>query len=125
MQKLATDPYWAGGFFYPALYLYMYLHLLAVGVEMDLGVLSATGANNLPTAVEKAQEFIAFGTSYLGHNTPPFKKLFFKVYGIHIHMPMIVQCVVSYADCQSIGAVSHRIKLHIRFLIGNRIFLYG
>ena len=49
----------------------MYLHLSAVGVEVDLGVLSTSGANNLPAAFEKAQQFIAFRTSYLGHNTPP------------------------------------------------------
>ena len=49
----------------------MYLHLSAVGVEVDLGVLSTSGANNLLAAFEKAQQFIAFRTSYLGHNTPP------------------------------------------------------
>jgi len=32
----------------------MYPYLLAVGVEMDLGVLSATGADDLSTALEKA-----------------------------------------------------------------------
>lgn len=50
------------------LILNMYLHLLAVGVEMDLGVLSATGADNLPTALKKSKQFIALGATYFGHS---------------------------------------------------------